>query len=242
MKKIIIYAILIANSYNNCMEPKKPSLSKLLYENDIDRVKKIICEQSDRFNKDRMVQKQLIDQQEPLDGQRPLHIAVSKNLKDIVALLLENGASVNSKNFIQLTPLDLAAIFGHKEIALLLLEHGASTEAPSPYLPSPSARAKYSGHSKLEKLLKDWNYSSKYRNYLISHGSVIEKALSTDAIKKQAEEYRRLLRKATCLICNTHIKESQVQETKCCTKFICPKDYRMLVAGKITCPTCDKNK
>ncbi|KAL3650483.1 E3 ubiquitin-protein ligase xbat33 [Castilleja foliolosa] len=51
----------------------------------------------------------------------PLHFASSKGHNEIVALLLENGADVNSRNFSGQTPLMQACRYGHWEVVQTLL-------------------------------------------------------------------------------------------------------------------------
>ena len=59
------------------------------------------------------------------DGQTPLHVAVDNNRSKIVALLLDAGASCNTKDTRGRTPLHLAEVFGDPSIVTPLLEFGA---------------------------------------------------------------------------------------------------------------------
>ena len=71
------------------------------------------------------------------DGWTALHIAASKNRLEIVELLIENGAEVDSKGdpstiFIWqrgFTPLHYATVNGHKDIVELLINQGAQVNA-----------------------------------------------------------------------------------------------------------------
>ncbi len=60
-------------------------------------------------------------------GMTPLHAAAGKGLKEIVELLIAEGADVNAKDDKGRTPLDLAIINNETEIADLLRKHGGKT-------------------------------------------------------------------------------------------------------------------
>ena len=62
------------------------------------------------------------------NGWTPLHDAAAKGHKDVVALLLANGAEVNAKKWDR-TPLHEAVVNGHKDVAELLLANGAEVNA-----------------------------------------------------------------------------------------------------------------
>ena len=59
-------------------------------------------------------------------GNAPLHQAASRGHKDIVILLLQNGADVNVSNKVKETPLHKAVCAGSIDIMKILLEHGAN--------------------------------------------------------------------------------------------------------------------
>jgi len=59
-------------------------------------------------------------------GATPLHPATYSGHKEVVELLIGNGANVNAKSK-GWTPLDIAIEFEHTEIADILREHGAKT-------------------------------------------------------------------------------------------------------------------
>jgi len=67
----------------------------------------------------------------PLEGAYPLHLAVVKGNKDIVRILLDNGAQIDLKatNKDEATPLTWAAFFGQKDMVSLLIEYGAPINA-----------------------------------------------------------------------------------------------------------------
>ena len=64
----------------------------------------------------------------PLAGAYPLHLAVVKGNKEIVQILLDNGAKIDikAKNNDEATPLAWAAFFIQKDIVSLLIESGAA--------------------------------------------------------------------------------------------------------------------
>ena len=63
-------------------------------------------------------------------GRTLLHNAVSsRGRKEIVELLINKGANVNSKDVFGVTPLHLAALGGKTEIAKILIEKGANINA-----------------------------------------------------------------------------------------------------------------
>ena len=64
-----------------------------------------------------------------LYGETSLHYAADKGHKEIVELLIANGADVNVKE--KDTPMHKAAMNGHKEIIELLIANGADVNAKS---------------------------------------------------------------------------------------------------------------
>ncbi|XP_015908309.3 alpha-latrocrustotoxin-Lt1a-like [Parasteatoda tepidariorum] len=63
----------------------------------------------------RVVSKVNVDAKD-VDNQTPLHLAAAAGLKDIVKILLDNGAKVYEKTKKQNTPLDLAVMHNRKEV------------------------------------------------------------------------------------------------------------------------------
>lgn len=59
------------------------------------------------------------------DGDAPLHIAALHGHKEIVELLLANGANVNVKDSEGRTPFDEAIRRGHEDVFELLRKHTA---------------------------------------------------------------------------------------------------------------------
>ena len=62
------------------------------------------------------------------EGAYPLHLAALKGNKEIVRILLDNGARIDLKatNKDEATPLAWAAFFGQKDVVSLLIESGAA--------------------------------------------------------------------------------------------------------------------
>ena len=67
--------------------------------------------------------------EELTSGMTPLHAAARKGLKEVVELLIANGADVNVKNRVGETSLDFAINKNRTETAALLREHGGKTGA-----------------------------------------------------------------------------------------------------------------
>ena len=59
----------------------------------------------------------------------PLHETARSGRKEVVELLIANGADVNAKNRNGDTPLDYAITFKRTELADLLRKHGGKTGA-----------------------------------------------------------------------------------------------------------------
>ena len=76
--------------------------------------------------------KMFVWQGRDLAGASALHLAVSVEHKEIIEVLLENGADINIRARDQHggTPLHWAAFLGYKQIAETLVEAGADINAP----------------------------------------------------------------------------------------------------------------
>ena len=61
-------------------------------------------------------------------GVTPLHLAAKYGHKEIVEILIANGADINAKDDDGETPLHKAAWERHEEIAKFLISHGADVE------------------------------------------------------------------------------------------------------------------
>jgi uncharacterized protein len=65
-----------------------------------------------------------------IDGEeRPLHLAARHGLIDDMKILLREGADIEARGDLGLTPLLNAAMKGHVAAVQLLLEHGANIDA-----------------------------------------------------------------------------------------------------------------
>ena len=70
---------------------------------------------------------------ETIEGAPPLWCAAAAGHTQIVKLLVERGASVNSVTKTNSTPLRAACFDGHYEIVKYLVEHGAGEKAVCAY-------------------------------------------------------------------------------------------------------------
>ena len=70
-------------------------------------------------------------------GRTPLHCAANGGHKEIIELLIAEGADVNAKVEGAGTPLHYAARWGHKEIGKLLIAAGADVNAKNKYGSTP---------------------------------------------------------------------------------------------------------
>jgi ankyrin repeat protein len=93
-------------------------------------------------------------------GRTPLTVAAIGGQKEVVLFLLSQGADVNDKGFMEMTPLaDMAAGWGQRdderctEIAEVLLSHGALVNAIDGYGTTPLYRGAESGRTQLVRLL-----------------------------------------------------------------------------------------
>lgn len=73
------------------------------------------------------------------NGWTPVHTAVKRGNRDIVAAIVELGADLNATTDMLQTPLDLAVKHGHKPIADLLRKKGARSGAELALLPAVAA-------------------------------------------------------------------------------------------------------
>jgi len=96
----------------------------------------------------------------------PLHFAAQGGHKEIVELLLENGADVNAKNIALETPLHYATAMGYKEIVDLLISEGAVLNSGTTNGSTPLHYSANIGNSEIIKVLiekgSDVNCRTKY--------------------------------------------------------------------------------
>ncbi|KAJ5935976.1 hypothetical protein N7454_005274 [Penicillium verhagenii] len=86
-------------------------------------------------------------------GQTPLSWAAKNGHKEVVRLLLEKGAELESNDDSRRTPLLWAARNGHKEVVRLLLEKGAELESNDDSRRTPLLWAARNGHKAVVRLL-----------------------------------------------------------------------------------------
>jgi ankyrin repeat protein len=70
-----------------------------------------------------------VNAKDELEGVTPLHEAAWEGRKEVVELLIAQGADVNAKSFLGYTPLHQAAVFGQKKVVELLITKGADVNA-----------------------------------------------------------------------------------------------------------------
>ncbi|PKA45816.1 E3 ubiquitin-protein ligase KEG [Apostasia shenzhenica] len=86
-------------------------------------------------------------------GKALLHQAISRGRADLVQLLLEFGADVNTASRAGRSPIEEAAVAGEELIAELLLARGASTERSPWSILGPLHLAALEGHTEVLRLL-----------------------------------------------------------------------------------------
>jgi ankyrin repeat protein len=99
------------------------------------------------------------------DGDTALLIACWRGNKEIVELLLENGADVNYETDAYFyTALMNASGHGHAEIVRLLLNHGAKVNAEDDWQLTSLMRAAESGHLEVVRLLLEHGADASLRD------------------------------------------------------------------------------
>ena len=97
---------------------KAPDISILVaaYEGNIEAVKQHLAAGTD------------VNAKSENKGFTPLHMAATGGAKDIVELLIAEGANVNAKNYFNDVPLGRAIYKKHTEIIDILRKHGGKTK------------------------------------------------------------------------------------------------------------------
>ena len=97
-------------------------------------------------------------------GEFPLETACWHGNKEIVELLIENGADVNYADEGEFrTALMMASHHGHAEIVQLLLKHGADVNAEDDYNATSLTRAAEEGHLEIVHLLLEYGANPNVR-------------------------------------------------------------------------------
>ncbi|OKL59155.1 hypothetical protein UA08_05962 [Talaromyces atroroseus] len=86
-------------------------------------------------------------------GRTSLFWAATRGHRDVVELLLDHGARVNSKDRSKLTALHIAVTGEHKDVVSLLLDRSAPIEAKASYGDTPLIRAIQANSKEIIKLL-----------------------------------------------------------------------------------------
>ncbi|KAL2816638.1 hypothetical protein BDW59DRAFT_136665 [Aspergillus cavernicola] len=86
-------------------------------------------------------------------GRTPLFWAATRGHRDVVELLLDHGANINSKDRSKLTALHIAVTGEHKDVVSLLLDRSARIEDKASYGDTPLIRAIQANSKDIVKLL-----------------------------------------------------------------------------------------
>ncbi len=119
----------------------KQEIHQAAKEGKFDAVKKMLKEDPDLVN--------AVDS----DGLTPLHLAAEHGHRQIVELLLQEGADINAKSGFKRTPLHFAASSGHDEIVRLFIEKGAELNENDSFILTPIFQAAYNGHQNIVEML-----------------------------------------------------------------------------------------
>ena len=86
-------------------------------------------------------------------GYTPLHRAARNGHKELVQVLIANGAEVNAKDRWDCTPLHYAPFNGRKELVEVLIANGSDVNAKDSWGGTPLFNAAHYGHKELAELL-----------------------------------------------------------------------------------------
>ena len=106
----------------------------------------------DQYASDHVTSRRLIKRKDNY-GRTPLFWAATRGHRDVVELLLDYGARVNSKDRSKLTALHVAVISEHRDVVSLLLDRSARLEAKASNNDTPLVRAIYASSKEIIMLL-----------------------------------------------------------------------------------------
>ncbi|KAI0527023.1 hypothetical protein KFK09_002619 [Dendrobium nobile] len=119
-------------------------LSRLVADGDMEKVREVLEASDPEWHSADSTDAQ---------GQTLLHLAIARSRADLVQLILEFGANVESRSRAGRSPLESAAAIGEALIAELLLARGASTRSSSRSSWSPLHHAAVGGHLEVLQIL-----------------------------------------------------------------------------------------
>ena len=119
-------------------EEQFEKLEKIVYDNDLDAFKKEFESGMDLNIEDR-------------DGWTPLHIAIRRDRREMVAYLLEQGADIDKVDGVGWTPLMEAVMDDMPELCGLLIEKGADVTIANQRGGTAALLVKKFGRTSMEK-------------------------------------------------------------------------------------------
>ena len=123
-----------------------------------------------------------IDAKEPAGGASPLIVAAVYGQTETAKLLVESGASLDSRNKDGATPLHVAAFFSHPEMVAFLLEQGADVEAKNRW-----------GQTPLETVAGEWSRDVEGVYNMVAGMWKLE--LNMERIREQRPQVAELIRR-----------------------------------------------
>ena len=120
-------------------------------------------------------------------GKTPLHAAVTYQKLDMMPILLENGADINSKDMTGMTPLHVAAMLGRPEEATWLLVHGADPQITDEFGDTPLHTAIVFGRGQIIKVLVAHGIAPDTQNANGETPVAIAKAYRQDKVARYLE-------------------------------------------------------
>ena len=109
----------------------------------------------------------------PFAGASALHVAVLKNNREIVSILLDNGADIDirARDVFKGSPLEWAVFFGIKDMGVFLVESGADVNAKNAFGTTPLDAADADNSFVDEEDLDEFNENRAFlKEYLSARG------------------------------------------------------------------------